>query len=102
MNEKRVSKRYEQKASVTCCYINCPDPCGGELINYSKSGMCFETIGLFREKTTVLVRSHPDSWGTIDPETLEGLRTVSIAEVKWCNEFADDENPHYEIGVQYY
>jgi len=49
-----------------------------------------------------MVRLNLDSWAAIDPETHEGLRTISIAEVKWCKEVADDQNPHYEIGIQYY
>jgi len=64
--------------------------------------MCFETNGQFREKTTVMVRLNLDSWAAIDPETFEGLRTISIAEVRWCVAVADGNNPRYEIGIQYY
>jgi len=100
--EQRGSTRYDQDASVSCCYFNSPDPCSGKLINYSKRGMCFETNGQFREKTTVMVRLNLDSWAAIDPETFEGLRTISIAEVRWCVAVADGNNPRYEIGIQYY
>jgi len=100
--KQRSSKRYDQKAFVSCCYLNSPNPRSGKLINYSKRGMCFETNDIFREKTTVMVRLNLESWAAIDSETLEGLRTISIAEVKWCNAVADEKNPHYEIGIQYY
>jgi len=100
--EHRDSTRYDQNAFVSCCYFNSLNPCGGKLINYSKRGMCLETNGPFRERTTVMVRLNLESWAAIDPEIIEGLRTISIAEVKWCKEVFDDQNPHYEIGIQYY
>jgi hypothetical protein len=100
--ERRDSKRYDQKAFASCRYFNCPNPCNGKLINYSKRGMCFETNGLFKEKTTVMVSLNLDSWEKIDSETLEGLRSISIGEVIRCQEIADDQYPHYEIGIQYY
>jgi hypothetical protein len=32
----------------------------------------------------------------------EGLRFITLAEVKWCNGVPDSDTSHYRVGIKFY
>lgn len=71
------------------------------MINYSKDGMYVESDFVFNTGTSIFCRMESFSTSNSDPETLEGLRTVSLAEVKWWKKIKDKGDLQYGIGLSY-
>ena len=52
------------------------------MLNYSKDGMYFESDSFLKEGTNIFFKMKKCLFGAYDPELGEGLRTVSLAEVR--------------------
>ena len=100
--EKRVTKRQTCEASIISNCFNKEKVFNAKMLNYSKNGMYFESDSLFKNGTNILFKTKSCSFSASDPELGEGLRTISLAEVRWWKEIGDDDSPHFGIGVKYY
>lgn len=100
--EKRFDKRHNCEASIICNCFNKENICNGKMLNYSKDGMYFVSDSFFKEGTNIFFKMKKCLFGASDPELCEGLRTVSLAEVRWWKEISGEDFSHFGIGVKYY
>ena len=100
--EKRADNRHNCEAFIICNYFNKEKLFNAKMLNYSKNGMYFESDSFFKEGTTILFKMQSCLFGASDPELCEGLRTASLAEVRWWEEISNDDYSHFGIGVKYY
>ena len=100
--EKRVEKRHNCKASIIYNCFNREIIFNAEMLNYSEGGMYFESDSFFKEGTNIFFKMKKCLFDSSDPEPCNGLRTVSLAEVRWWKEISDEDSAHFGIGVKYY
>ena len=100
--EKRVEKRYNCKASIIYNCFNKENIFHAEMLNYSEGGMYFESDSFFKEGINIFFKINKCLFDASDPETCNGLRTVSLAEVRWWKEISGEDSSHFGIGVKYY
>ena len=99
--EKRVYDRHPYDGPITFSFYNNSKFYEAKVINYSKGGMCFKSEFAPKKGATVYIRMLNYPGDDLDPEALEGLRTVALAEVKWAGEKENDD-PLFSIGVRYF
>jgi hypothetical protein len=70
--------------------------------NFSSTGSYIETLRGFKPGTVLILRMtrYPAMSSSISAE--EGLRSISLAEVKWVQEIADENTTWYGMGVRYF
>lgn len=99
--EKRSYDRQRFSADVAVSYFNKEHSHFAQTLNLGSGGMCFRS-DLFLIPGAIicihLKKIHPHASGEC---FCEGLRYVSLAEVKWCSEVPDDDS-HYAAGVKYF
>ena len=71
-----------------------------EVLNHCLGGMCFKSNGYFRSKTLVLRINH-EGWDFARERGLEGLRSITLGEVKWCKKNHNKTSCVYETGIKY-
>jgi len=100
--EKRSYDRIYFSADVAFSYFNKDHSHFAQTLNLGSGGMCFRSSLFLIPGATVCIRLekiHPNASGT---RFCEGLRSVTLAQVKWCREVPGDEEPHYRAGVKYF
>ena len=70
-------------------------------LNFSKSGLYFETTYALKPGTILLFRSETFSKKVPDFKDCECVRSISLLEIKWCQEFLRDGESYYGIGARY-
>lgn len=99
--EKRAYDRNRFSAEVLFSYFNREPSYSAQITNLSARGMCFNSCLLLKPGATICIhlkKIHPESSGK---GFCEGLRYVTLAEVKWCSQEPCEETSHYEVGVKY-
>jgi hypothetical protein len=71
------------------------------VLNFSKSGLYFETTYALKPGTILLFRSNAFDKKTSDFEGSECLRSISLIEIKWCQEFLWNGESYFGIGARY-
>lgn len=99
--EKRNSMRHHQEASLICSIFNSNEQYQGNMKNFSKDGMYFEQDVFFKPGTAIAVRIEDCPFEVINPDIMEGLNTVSIADVRWYHDFGESNKPRFGYGVRY-
>jgi hypothetical protein len=102
--EKRACRRCEYKFPVTCSFFNADRFYRGKTINHSDDGIYFESNFPVKPGASIYIRVenyfHKGSGtGTC---RCGGIRSIGIAEVKWCKELTRAANSYYGIGLKYY
>jgi len=100
--DKRACRRLRNTAAIEFSYFNKGNCFEAQMLNHCDEGMCFKSKVILRPGATVCIRVknfHPndacvDDW--------RGLRSITLAEVKWCKKILDANEPFYEVGAQYY
>jgi len=100
--EKRIDDRRKCDASIVCAYFNKENACHAKMLNYSRDGMYFESDSLFKEGSNIFFKIKNCLFAPSDPDLFEGLRTASLAQVKWCKDMGEKDASHFGIGVKYY
>jgi hypothetical protein len=103
-NHKRNQDRSLIDASITCRPFtsNVAQASDGVMRNFSSTGSYIETSRGFKPGTVLIVRM---TRYTAMPSSIaaeEGLRSISLAEVKWMLELADESTTRYGMGVRYF
>ena len=99
---KRSDQRLNCEASIAFSFFGKGRTYEGRMLNFSKSGMYFESGKFIKGGTAIHSRLTNYSGLPSGPELCEGLRSISIAEVKWCREMKNKEATCFGIGVKYY
>lgn len=100
--EKRACERHSYTASIAFSYFNKEHCFEAQTLNHSAGGMCFKSNFFLQPGATVYIRVkkfHPNNSCT---GLCHGLRSVTLAEVKWCDEELDTDVFSYGVGVKYY
>jgi len=100
--EKRAYSRNGVRADVLFSYFNKEPSYPAKIMNLGTGGMCINSCLFIKPGATVCIhlkKIHPEASNT---DIYEGLRYVTLAEVKWCSEVPGDEVSHYEVGVKYF
>jgi hypothetical protein len=100
--EKRTCDRHSYTAPIVFSYFNKDHCFEAQTHNHCAVGMGFQSNFFLQPGATIYVRIknfYPSNSCT-DPS--RGLHSVTLAEVKWCDEeLGVDEFP-YAVGVKYY
>jgi hypothetical protein len=96
--EQRTYKRYVYRAPVTYEYFRTNDYFGAVIHNHSMGGMCFETHYAVPKGVEVFIKITNFSPEASAPECRKGYH----AEVRWCQERKDVEQPTFRVGVHYF
>lgn len=70
--------------------------------NHSKHGMCFEANSAMTPGTYLFIRVERYSRAGEGKNQDAGLRTSTLAEVKWCRKLSDEPKSTYCVGVRYF
>jgi hypothetical protein len=100
--EKRECQRFDCQAPIICGLFNSNQACRAEMVNCSSEGMCFKSDAFFKERSTILFRMSGPPRTAEDSKDLEGLRSISLAEVRWLKESVGKGDLPFYIGVKYY
>ena len=100
--EKRACERYCYAADIAFSYFNKEHSYNAEILNLGLGGMCFKSNLSLQPGATVYIRlkkTRPNGSGT---GHCEGLRSVALAEVKWCSELPGATALPFSVGVKYF
>lgn len=106
--EKRTDRRHDCDVQIKWTQFNQPTFNFGQdifyparVLNFSQSGLYFESEYPLKQGTTILFRLETSGCGVLDSEGYECLRTISLAEVKWCQYFLENGESYFGIGARY-
>ena len=100
--EKRACERWNHTALIAVSYFNQEPFFNIQTLNHSLDGMCFKSRIFIQPGSSLFIRVlnfNPDGSST---DLSEGLRSTSLAEVKWCSEVPGDNASQFLIGVKYF
>jgi hypothetical protein len=100
--DKRACERRSYAAPAAFSYFNKEQFYEAQTINHCAGGLRFKSEVFLQPGATVFIKVkklHPNDSGS---DGCQGLRSVTLAEVKWCKAFTDETEPFYEVGARYY
>jgi hypothetical protein len=100
--DKRDDRRFDCEGTITYSSFNKHDILKGKILNFSKNGMYFESDANLRPGTTIYFRLEKCTVFPSDPALCEGLRSKSLAEVRWCTKVNNQSERCFGTGVKYY
>ena len=102
--ENRFERRYGTRASITYSLFSTKywHYHHSKAWNHSRGGMFFKSDSPLSPGATIYIRTD-----NIIPENknngaYKNLRTVTLAQVRWCKQLPDGCGPRFGIGVKYY
>jgi len=100
-DDRRSEKRFDCEAKIKCSYFNKDRFFDAKILNCSPNGNYFETAHEIKPGSTILIRS-----GTLFSKIIRCdypfcLRTVYLAEVKWCNKSSENGDSYFGVGVRH-
>ena len=99
--EKRMYERYHCEATIKCSYFNKDKFFDAKIFNFSRNGIYFETPHEVRPRTTILIHLETLLSKNMRLDDHECLRTVTLGDVKWCNELSADGVSYFGVGVRH-
>jgi hypothetical protein len=99
--EKRACERWNHTAQIAVSYFNQEPSFDNQTLNHSRDGMCFKSSISLQPGASLLIRVKKFDPNNSGRDLSEGLRSVTLAEVKWCSEVSGDKAPQYVTGVKY-
>ena len=99
--EKRAYKRQRYTAPIVFTYFNKEHPFDAHTQNHCDGGVSFKSNVFLQPGVTLYIRVkefHPNGPCT---GACKGLRSETLAEVKWCREMPDSDIFSYNVGAGY-
>ena len=100
-SDKRAFERRNCNALIAFSYFNQTNSYDAKVLNCGAGGMCFQSNLFLQPGATVCIRVKEYHCSASLKDNADGLRCVSLAEVKWCHEMPDTESAAYGVGVKY-
>lgn len=100
--EKRLFKRYNCESTIKWSYFNMQNCYPAYAMNFSKTGLYFESTRAVDPGNTILIRTEEFPAKNSDSKGQAYLRTICLAEVKWCRELEGTSATLYGIGAKYH
>jgi hypothetical protein len=104
--EKRRGGRLACRSPVAWAYFNKPETHQGQMLNYSRHGVCFECAQALVRGATVLVRLN-----TYPAECRSSCQggpdcpwppSIVLADVKWCRDLSGNGASRFGVGVKFH
>jgi hypothetical protein len=99
--EKRMYERYNCEAIIKWSYFNKDKIFDAKIFNFSRNGIYFETPHEIKPGATVLIWLETLLSKNMRLNDHECLRTVTLGDVKWCNELSADGVSYFGVGVRH-
>ena len=99
--EKRANKRYAYSAPIVFSGFNTKDSYNAQTLNYCMDGLGLKSTLPLRLGKTICIRVTHFKQDAPGSGEFDGLRSITLAEVKWCREIARPNDFTYEVGVKY-
>ena len=100
--DKRASERRNHTSRIAFSYFNQEPSFDTQTLNHCLDGMCFKSSFPLQPGATLYIRVKKFNLNDSCTGLSEGLRSVTLAEVKWCSEVPDENTSQYGIGVKYF
>lgn len=101
-SEKRTYDRHDLRADVMFQFFNKEPSYFAQTQNLGCGGMCFYTGLLLKPGTTVCIRLKKIHADAARANRCEGLRSITLGQVKWCSEVPGPEVAQYAVGIKYF
>jgi hypothetical protein len=98
---RRRAERYRSDARIKWSYFNKDRFYDAKVSNFSQDGIYFETPHTIKPGTTILIRLETLSSNNMKSAEAVCLRTVSLADVKWCTKSSTDDDNNYGVGARH-
>ena len=100
--EKRACERWNHVALISVSYFNQEHSSDIQTLNHSLDGMCFKSSLFLQPGAFLFIRAIKFNPKGSCKYSSEGLRSVTLAEVKWCSQVPGDHASQYVVGVKYF
>ena len=100
--KRRKEKRYNYEAKIKWSYFNKGSFYDAKILNFSQNGVYFETPHEIKSGRAILIRVETHLYKNMKYHKSLCLRTVSLADVKWCNESSKDGVSNFGVGVRHF
>jgi len=100
-DERRLERRYECEAKIKWSYFITGGLFDAKTLNCSPNGIYFETPNEVKSGTTIQIRIETLLSKNTRSDEPNCLRSVSLAEVKWCRESSNDGDRYFGVGVRH-
>ena len=100
--EKRACERRNHTSRIAFSYFNQEPSFDTQTLNHGLCGMCFKSSFPLQPGATLCIRVKKFNSNISRTGLSEGLRSVTLAEVKWCSEVPSENSSQYVIGVKYF
>ena len=100
--EKRACERRNYTALIAFSYFNQEPSFDTQTHNRCLDGICFKSSFFLQPGATLCIRVKKFNPDSSRAGLSEGLRSVTLAAVKWCSEAPGDKASQYGIGVKYF
>ena len=98
---RRRAERYRSDARIKWSYFNRNRFYDAKVSNFSQDGIYFETPHKIKPGTTILIRLETLTSNNMKSAEAVCLRTVSLADVKWCTKSSTDDDNNYGVGARH-
>ena len=99
--EKRRQARHNCEAVIRWSLFNQTIFFDATLLNFSESGVYFETAHDLKPGTAIFLDMKMVTPGRINFLEYKQPRLISLGEVKWCVDLSAQANPNFGVGVSY-
>ena len=100
--EKRGCERHGYSADIAFSYFNKKHSYNAEILNLGLDGLCFKSNLSLQPGSTICIRLKNNHQNDSCNDYCEGIRSVTLADVKWCKEIPGTKASSYGVGVKYY
>ena len=101
LNERRTSQRYRCHGQLKYTQLTKGIYRDAELVDYSREGLCFKSNFELKPGNYIFIRVQTESVRTNRTDCDVKARSVSVVEIKWCNEAHDGHDLLYLFGAKY-
>jgi len=99
--DRRRDMRHKCEAFLKCSFFNKEFYFDAKLLNFSESGVYFETVHDLKPGATIFLKMEMDSLIKFNFLDHDGPRSVSMGEVKWRIDLSGNARSYYGVGVRY-
>ncbi len=100
--KRRMEERYDCEAKIKWSYFNGRRFYNAKILNFSRNGIYFETPHEIKAKATLFIRVEKILSKDMRSDESSFLRTVSLADVKWCNKSSKDGVSNFKVGLRHF
>jgi hypothetical protein len=100
--EQRIFNRHAFSADIAFSHFNEAHSYEAQTLNLSTGGMCFKSSLYLQPGAMVAIRLEQVHMNASGTGSCEGLRCLTLAEVRWCRKVPDGRALPYGVGVKYF